>query len=288
MSEEHFYRAILDEPAEDLHRMVYADWLEEHDQPERAEFIRLQLALANRGPYKPPAELMGIATSNRLYNYAAITLLIELENAYNEQTAALKAREQELLEKYKDQWLANSKGLLDVWTLDEPVVVDYVYGLMGLFRRGFVSKVVCSSHNWWCYGPEIIYQYPIEEVSLTGKEPTRYYRTSGPSNPVMTPEAYGWIRQSDVQEEEDTPNTFLAATLLECYWGYLKDDIVSVDQTTISGTPRPQRKFYKTSSDAYRALGDACIRWARDFKKDVENIRTHYKGFGTRISFPSP
>jgi uncharacterized protein (TIGR02996 family) len=36
------FRAILENPADDLPRLVYADWLEEHGQPERAEFIRLQ------------------------------------------------------------------------------------------------------------------------------------------------------------------------------------------------------------------------------------------------------
>ena len=43
---EAFLRAICEEPDEDAHRLVYADWLDEHDQPERAEFIRVQCALA--------------------------------------------------------------------------------------------------------------------------------------------------------------------------------------------------------------------------------------------------
>ena len=35
-------KAIHAAPAEDTVRLVYADWLEEHDLPEHAEFIRLQ------------------------------------------------------------------------------------------------------------------------------------------------------------------------------------------------------------------------------------------------------
>ena len=42
-----FLRAILDNPDDDGVRLVYADWLEEHGQPERAEFIRVQIALAS-------------------------------------------------------------------------------------------------------------------------------------------------------------------------------------------------------------------------------------------------
>jgi uncharacterized protein (TIGR02996 family) len=44
--DEAFLAAICHNPADDLPRLVYADYLEEHDQPERARFIRLQCELA--------------------------------------------------------------------------------------------------------------------------------------------------------------------------------------------------------------------------------------------------
>ena len=40
--------AIYADPNDDLVRLVYADWLDEHDRPERAEFIRAQIELAQR------------------------------------------------------------------------------------------------------------------------------------------------------------------------------------------------------------------------------------------------
>jgi uncharacterized protein (TIGR02996 family) len=40
--------AIRAAPDDDAPRLVYADWLDEHDQPERAEFIRVQCELARR------------------------------------------------------------------------------------------------------------------------------------------------------------------------------------------------------------------------------------------------
>src|SRR3954462_8825111 len=39
--------AIIAHPDEDTPRLVYADWLQEHDLPERAEYIRLSIQLAN-------------------------------------------------------------------------------------------------------------------------------------------------------------------------------------------------------------------------------------------------
>src|SRR6476659_1135869 len=40
--------AIRAAPEDDAPRLVYADWLDEHGQPERAEFIRVQIELARR------------------------------------------------------------------------------------------------------------------------------------------------------------------------------------------------------------------------------------------------
>ena len=46
MNDRHaFLRAIKDNPDDDTPRLVYADWLEEHGEPERAELIRVQIEL---------------------------------------------------------------------------------------------------------------------------------------------------------------------------------------------------------------------------------------------------
>ncbi len=45
-----FIRAILEDPDDDTHRLVCADWLEENGDPVRAEFIRAQVELARMEP----------------------------------------------------------------------------------------------------------------------------------------------------------------------------------------------------------------------------------------------
>ncbi|MBY0461008.1 MAG: TIGR02996 domain-containing protein, partial [Gemmataceae bacterium] len=40
-------QAIIAQPEEDTPRLVYADWLQENGQPERAEYIRLSIEMAN-------------------------------------------------------------------------------------------------------------------------------------------------------------------------------------------------------------------------------------------------
>jgi uncharacterized protein (TIGR02996 family) len=42
--------AIIANPDDDLPRLVYADWLTEHGQPERADFIRFQVAVERTPP----------------------------------------------------------------------------------------------------------------------------------------------------------------------------------------------------------------------------------------------
>ncbi|MBN9121727.1 MAG: TIGR02996 domain-containing protein, partial [Planctomycetes bacterium] len=56
-----FLRAIAADPADDTVRLAFADWLDEHDEPDRAEFIRLQINRARSGqepknPDLPPRE----------------------------------------------------------------------------------------------------------------------------------------------------------------------------------------------------------------------------------------
>lgn len=45
-----FLRAIADAPADDPPRLVFADWLDDHDRPERAAFIRVEVELARTPP----------------------------------------------------------------------------------------------------------------------------------------------------------------------------------------------------------------------------------------------
>lgn len=53
---EALYRAILESPDDDAPRLVWADWLEENGDPERAEFVRLQCEWAALDPGDPRQE----------------------------------------------------------------------------------------------------------------------------------------------------------------------------------------------------------------------------------------
>jgi uncharacterized protein (TIGR02996 family) len=48
-----FLRQIINDPADEHHRLVYADWLEERGECDRAEFLRLECDLARLEPTTP-------------------------------------------------------------------------------------------------------------------------------------------------------------------------------------------------------------------------------------------
>jgi len=94
-------------PDEDASRLVYADWLDEHGDPERAEFIRAQIAEHPNAHTKddlPPA-----------------------------QVAALAVRKRELLERNRARWL-------------EPLTaLGAITGFHNDFWRGFVWRIVVDA-----------------------------------------------------------------------------------------------------------------------------------------------
>ena len=61
-----FLRDICENPDDDAPRMIYADWLSDHGQPERAEFIRLQCRLAAADALDDPDRWMLLARAEQL------------------------------------------------------------------------------------------------------------------------------------------------------------------------------------------------------------------------------
>jgi uncharacterized protein (TIGR02996 family) len=157
-------RAVIASPDEDTPRLVYADWLQENGQDERAEFIRVQCELSQ------PSELIG-----REY--------------------ALKRREWEILGRdwsNADTWfcgdifkLSNiSDGpQLHVRPADAPEnaaremrlhtargFAHYAARDMRLHTaRGFVHSVTCNAADWLKHADAILSKHPVREVTLTGE-----------------------------------------------------------------------------------------------------------------------
>jgi uncharacterized protein (TIGR02996 family) len=106
-----FWSAIRANPLDDTPRLVYADWLQEHSDETRAEFIRVQCALALLGPDRRRGR---------------------------KQRLPLESQEALLLTKYREAWFSQFRARLkgsnrwdpgDEWLDRLP------------FRRGFVDAM---------------------------------------------------------------------------------------------------------------------------------------------------
>jgi uncharacterized protein (TIGR02996 family) len=116
---------ICQHPSDDVARLAYADLLEERGEPDRAEFIRLQIAHEGY----PGGEM-------------------ETWRAGRTQEE-LGSRERQLLEGHRVRWCAGMVlGVtVDAWSLDEPMP-PYVYGIRATFHRGFPAEVSLTAESF--------------------------------------------------------------------------------------------------------------------------------------------
>jgi len=125
-----FLQAILEDPDDDTPRLVYADWLDEHGQPERAEFIRVQCELARlRSEEHPSSE-------------AQVRM------------AALQRREDVLLGVHRRAWT-------------QPLP-EWARAVACGFARGFVVSVRAPVVLFLQHGTELFRVAPVQELALDG------------------------------------------------------------------------------------------------------------------------
>jgi uncharacterized protein (TIGR02996 family) len=127
-----FLGAILEEPAEDVHRLVYADWLNEQGEVDFAEFIRLQ---CNFGSTRRSRKLLELYGADWFPCPAGQTFL----PAY---------------------W-----GRIG-WQFDGSST-----GCRLTVRRGFIAEIGCSLAEWMAHGPALVRRTPLERVTLSDRAP---------------------------------------------------------------------------------------------------------------------
>lgn len=255
---EAFVRAIIAAPDDDLPRLVFADWLDEHGEGELAEFIRVQCRLAH--PFAS-------CTPRCSHEYGH---LLPCEFGLRD---GLRRRERELLIANMADWLLPSPTRFPVvtesidqhgWGLREKTGLGHEY-LPVRFRRGFVDevhgrlKVLIGGECELCAGTGMG-RHKLDicpDCSGTGRT-LGILAAALKSHPVTRvvcgdrdpqPRAFaGWIRQSSDPER----------TSPDC----LPDDVY--DRLT-GGTEEwdaVQWTRYPTREAALAALSTALIRWA--------------------------
>ncbi len=160
--EQAFLQAIIETPADDTPRLVYADWLEERGQPgdaERAEFIRVQCELAKAGNCLSEPPYPECPKCLPRHQWCCV--------------CNLRSRERSLIPVLRDQCRAILPKPSDAafWHIGalrhaEPEDAPAVY-----FDRGFVHTITLCLADFIQHGRAIVQAPPVEVVRITDWEP---------------------------------------------------------------------------------------------------------------------
>lgn len=233
--EQQFMRAICAEPGDDMSRLVFADFLEENGQAERAEWIRVQIALTQ------PIECKGWGCRKCTSPAVKVPSFREEDCGcrFNEKRNALERREQELRQPNAFEWFA-IPGLFACSVWDHSPTVRWHDGdesndvMGGDTSRGFISSITLPCADFMRHAGAIFQSQPIGRVVLSDKRPVRWNR---------------WFAWYCGSQRPDLPN----ATIPE-----------EIGQHLDGQERHGPWDDYRTEQAALDALSVACVRWGRE------------------------
>jgi uncharacterized protein (TIGR02996 family) len=262
---------VLEHPDEDGPRLVFADWLEDQGDLDRAEFVRVQCELARLEVALAHAQAGDRPVSGGLPLFA--------------QAQALRQRERELLLNSCDAWTAFLPGQFQSCDVSGAAVCkrlsDEIHRRLihYHFRRGFVEEVTCTLRDW-CGGPcgrcegrgwTRSYSLPPEQdecfqcdssglvvghgPAIVRAQPVRRVRVSDktPRASQAIPGAFYWRAEDPPEASPPSLDTYIVPAALRRFLGGRLADQKS------NGC----RYYYDSEADALDDLSDACLLFAR-------------------------
>jgi uncharacterized protein (TIGR02996 family) len=158
---------VLADPAADVPRLIYADWLEDAGEEERAELIRVQIDMETHcflTRKAPPHETGRVPVPARC--------LCELGG-----TCDLRRRERKLLAEHLE-WsdgFARAVGVEGTYFRTD-AAAQHQYGhTKWQYCRGFVEVVELTAADWVAHGKKLVRVAPLCEVRLSDMVPSSYH-----------------------------------------------------------------------------------------------------------------
>lgn len=148
-------RAILRDPACDTARLVFADWLQENGEEERAEFIRVQVELTAN------AEQAGLHQGNPAEQNVPCQACVYY--------GRLRARESDLFHAHAADPILG-EGIFDGLRFTKHQFDLCELPVVGLMQRGFVSEIKLRCAEFMRHAAAIFAAHPVVSVKLTDKD----------------------------------------------------------------------------------------------------------------------
>jgi uncharacterized protein (TIGR02996 family) len=223
--EDAFLQDILEHPADDAPRLIFADWLEENGNSERAEFIRVQCAIAvDPFAHNPPPSNPRCACN----------------------LCTLRRRERELLSDAVHwwDWLADFYRITGRSAIEDLDHCSDSPHFAVRWRRGFVAEVTLPCQAWMDHGPELVRVAPLERVTL-------WDRTTLVDWPPLPDRGPFWVTTRYWDELRNRlPREF-------------RPRLRGATAEDRSETHDVGRHYFASEASAQEALSDAALAWAR-------------------------
>jgi uncharacterized protein (TIGR02996 family) len=229
-------QAILDTPDDDFPRLVMADWLEENDQPERSEFIRVQVELA--GLREPPRSTRTVADGWQPEDGHPSLAMQQAAAPY----WALKRCEMELwprLFRLFDVGIVPDTPML-LYDDEPSLLIRRDRLTVRVYpRRGFVATIRLPLAAWLAHGEALVRAHPLERVEVSDREPV-----------ALSGQRFAWL-------SDDVPGAGQQSKLPPSLWAHMP-------QGDVAGLRDGGRcRVWDSKEKALDALSTACLTWAR-------------------------
>lgn len=162
-----FLADIIAHPGEDATRLIFADWLDDRGDVDRAAFIRVQCELARNfvADEVPDPARVSVPGGKVAQAYARETY---------RRWRALRDREWAHHSFHVKGWLGPFAALFRTSHLRTAEGQDHE-GSWCVWRRGFVAEVALPCAAWLRHGPALARAAPLEVVRLSDKRPREQY-----------------------------------------------------------------------------------------------------------------
>lgn len=246
--------AVVASPEDDLLRLVYADWLDDHGNPTRAEFIRVQLLLARAakadGRPEDGMRRLGWKMAMCRERKTLAAVIGDPSHHDDECESCLQRRELELFDIVADQ-LADESGIRFDGSRSHWLRCDghdgkpFRGGVEMVVRRGFIEAVAMPLEAFEEHAAALFARCPVTDVRLIDVRP----RADEPGQP-WGPTLY---RRESYRHHGTPDEGFIPASIF---------DRLAAGNYCSEGEASPRRSY--AGGEMRSDLSAACVAYGRE------------------------